>query len=489
MRTLLLSYLLVLTPIGVNGQAPSSFDTTNLSKYIESTSKIGQLPDVAVAVVGERGFLYQTEIRTNSVFGGLKSKGAINAQISNQSFHIGSISEILTAFAVMQLVDDGIIDMDTPVSQYLSALDLSDQSRTKLLTIRNLLTHRSGLSSISFFSRRVQLERSFKYIDFIHDPGTKTEVSGLNYMILRMVLESVSNKSYQQYMLERVFEPLGIKNPYTYDESLLGRDVATGHNYLFGWPIANKELTPEKIRASDVHLALSASELGRFLSLLLNEDITSKNRLLSSLETETLPWHDRASFANQIISHEKDHTWNSVPGSRNKAWYKEGVSLGFHALLGIIPDKKIGIIVLANRTGGLGSSAANVVLYGTVNRIIGGTQGKLFPWERILHIALLIFVITEAIKPVRWYQRWRKIGSPRATAHTLPIVGRLILDLMITVTIPLVVILGIAKMSIAKLIELYPDIGLALIIFPIATIPTAVWRALVKSEILRQHQN
>ena len=61
-------------------------------------------------------------------------------------------------------------------------------------------------------------------------------------------------------------------------------------------------------------------------------------------------------------------------------------------------------------------------------------------------------------------------------------------ELALAAAVPLVVVLGVAKASLSWLLALYPDVGVALLVFPVTVVPTAVWRCLVRSEIWRRSQ-
>ena len=74
------------------------------------------------------------------------------------------------------------------------------------------------------------------------------------------------------------------------------------------------------------------------------------------------------------------------------------------------------------------------------------------------------------------------MGGPRATAHTVPILSRFVVDLTLAAALPLIFLLGVAQMPIQTVFSAYPDWGLATILLPVLLVPTAVWRTLVRSE-------
>ena len=468
-----ITLLIAVSDAQAEQQHPSPFDAAGLTAYITTVSRIGQLPVVAATVVTPDGPIFEasSELDRSDDEPG---SAAPEPGLGRRRFSLGSVSEMLIAVALLKLVDAGRIDLESPVRRYLPDLAFADLTRTEALTVRHLLTHRSGLPAMPYFSRRVQLHGRLDHIRFASDPGTRLERSGLNPLVLGMMLEAVSGEPLQLYISRSVLRPLGIR-PLGPDGQRAQGEVP-GHSYLFGWPVAgtgraNTEGTPPATQ-----LTLSAQELGRFLSALLNDGIHEEQRLLSSAGVESL------------LPPGEPEGWKRVANAGRTAWYREGATPGYHALIAVSPARELGIIVLASRTGGPGPNAVRSILDGVLDHLEGQDPRPYFPWERILHGMLFFVVLWLLARPIRWHRLWREAGSPRATAHTPTIVIGLAAELGVAAAVPLVVVLGVAKASISWLLALHPDLGVALLVFPVTVAPTAVWRCLVRSEIWRRSQ-
>ncbi len=391
-RLLLCGLLLALSSSPVEGQRPPALDTTAFSAHIASVARRAQIPHVSVVVVGPEGALYEAHIGSRTSGPGPSSRGLSEG---NTRFYLGAVSETLTAFALMRLVDDGLVDLDAPVTRYLPDLDFGDPDRADRLTIRHLFTHHSGLPRSGFFNRRVQEEGRLDHIDFVREPGATLEASSLDYLVLGMVLEAVSGQRFSTLMSERVFEPIGMESAVADGETARSEGVATGHRYLFGWPVATEGHPYTDIMVPAAHMAASALDTGRFLSVLLNQGRRDDVRLLT------------ASGAKALLPTPQDPTDGTAPGAANngwglmawggdadredeealmraEAWFREGVSPGFHALMAVLPGEDLGVVVLANRTGGPGPSAARELLYGVVDRALGRPGRAYVPWERLI---------------------------------------------------------------------------------------------------------
>jgi CubicO group peptidase (beta-lactamase class C family) len=111
---------------------------------------------------------------------------------TNTIFRLGSITKTFTAAAILQLHDRGVLDIDDPVARYLPDLPHAGE-----ITIRHLLTHTSGITSLD----DAPLEFA---------PGERMNYSSVGYRILGQIIEQVSGLSYEEYLSANIFQPLGL---------------------------------------------------------------------------------------------------------------------------------------------------------------------------------------------------------------------------------------------------------------------------------------
>lgn len=143
----------------------------------------------------------------------------------NTVFQVASVSKWVTAFGVMKLVEQGKLDLDTPIDDYLTRWNLPESEfDNRKVTIRKLLSHSSGLVDDLGYSgyqpdEQVQtIEESLTKASDGHysegiarvgfEPGSQYMYSGAGYTILQLLIEEVSGQSFQNYMTQTVFEPL-----------------------------------------------------------------------------------------------------------------------------------------------------------------------------------------------------------------------------------------------------------------------------------------
>ncbi|TWI85778.1 CubicO group peptidase (beta-lactamase class C family) [Lacibacter cauensis] len=135
----------------------------------------------------------------------------------NTQFLIGSLTKSFVAIAIMQLAEKGKIDLHAPLQQYIPALK---PELAKDVTIHHLLKQQSGLAASmdNLTEYEIMDITPSELLDIINqskrnfNPGEKHEYSNINYCLLAMVIEKVTGKSYQNYLQETIFTPVGMTN-------------------------------------------------------------------------------------------------------------------------------------------------------------------------------------------------------------------------------------------------------------------------------------
>lgn len=144
-------------------------------------------------------------------------------------FPVASISKWITSFGVLKLVEQGILDLDLPIDTYLTRWQLpKSEFDNQMVTIRRLLSHSSGLvddlgyegftanDTVQTIEESLIKAADAPYSDGIaivgYEPGSQYMYSGAAYTILQLIIEEVTGQSFQDYMTQAIFEPLGMEN-------------------------------------------------------------------------------------------------------------------------------------------------------------------------------------------------------------------------------------------------------------------------------------
>lgn len=130
-------------------------------------------------------------------------------------FNIGSISKSFTALAIAQLVDHRTLDLDTPIIGYVPEVRLSEPRVTRTVTLRQLLSHASGLPPDEQWPERVPpsrrgITREFATMPITAPPGTRFQYCSRCVVLAASVLERVSGQTWETYTRTQIFAPLGM---------------------------------------------------------------------------------------------------------------------------------------------------------------------------------------------------------------------------------------------------------------------------------------
>jgi dipeptidyl aminopeptidase/acylaminoacyl peptidase/CubicO group peptidase (beta-lactamase class C family) len=150
-------------------------------------------------------------------------------------FQIGSISKVWTTTVVMQLVDEGKLDLDAPVTEVLPDLRLSDPDVTKGVTMRHLLTHTSGIDGDVFTDTGRGDDCLERYVAALaevpqnHPLGATWSYCNAGFSVAGRVIEKLTGKTWDEAIRERIFTPLGLTHTGTLPEEALLHRAAMGH--------------------------------------------------------------------------------------------------------------------------------------------------------------------------------------------------------------------------------------------------------------------
>ncbi|CAH1189984.1 D-aminopeptidase [Paenibacillus plantiphilus] len=176
----------------------------------------------------------------------------------NNIFLIGSVTKQFTALAIMQLQEQGKLNVKDPVHKYLP-----DYPHGDVITIHHLLTHTSGIPNYTTFpdfmetiGQQVTVEQNldkFKDKPLNFAPGNKYQYSNSGYIVLGAIIERVSKQTYENYIYEHIFKPLGMNDSGFRDDGIANKQFAVGYT--------NGLDTPSEALFVDKSIAYSAGAI------------------------------------------------------------------------------------------------------------------------------------------------------------------------------------------------------------------------------------
>jgi CubicO group peptidase (beta-lactamase class C family) len=301
---------------------------------------------------------------------GVRKLGEPTPVDENTLFGIASNTKAFTAAALAMLVDEGKINWDDPVTKHLPAFQLYDPYVTREMTIRDLLTHRSGLGlgagdllwwPPTDYSRE-EIIRRFRYVKPATSFRSRYAYDNVLYMIAGQVVAAVTGKSWDDVIKERIFMPLGMKTSNTSVAALTAsRDAATPHAKVEGRlkPLARQPLENVGPAGS---INSSVAEMAKWLIAQLNRGQIGEGRRLFSERQNREMWSAqtitplgeppphlaalRANFSAYGLG------WGLTEYRGIKTVSHTGGLMGYVSRVTLVPDLNLGIVVLTNQQSG-----------------------------------------------------------------------------------------------------------------------------------------
>ena len=252
-------------------------DLKAIDNYINSIMKSFKIPGLVLAIVKGEQIFYLKGYGKSDVSG---------KPVTPQTpFIIASLSKSFTGLAISQLIEAGKIDINAPVQTYLPWFTLADTEAVRQITIKNLLSQTSGLSTgfgiEVLYTNTSSIKKHVKYLARmrISQPvGSKFHYCNLNYYILEEVIEAVTGIPYGQYIEINILRPLDMQHSYTSQAKAKRDGLATGFTAIFGFMIP---FTQPGHRAF-ARLIVSAEDMAHYLIAQLNNGIYGGNSIISS---------------------------------------------------------------------------------------------------------------------------------------------------------------------------------------------------------------
>jgi CubicO group peptidase (beta-lactamase class C family) len=268
-----------------------------------------------------------------------------------------SLSKVAFATMVMQLVEEGALDLDKPVYQYLpkplpeydAYRDLAGDSRYKQITARMLLSHTSGFPNWRWINADKKLNINF-------EPGSRFAYSGEGIFLLQRVVETVTKKPLKDLMRERILEPFGMTRTSMVWESAFQSDYANAYDER------GRSLGPQRRKQADAAGSMQTT-LGDFAGfmqcVMQGKGLRKETRdLMLSPQIRILSKHEFPTLAKETTDENKPIRlsyglgWGLYWTAYGKAFFKEGHDEGWRHYTVCFDDAGTGIVIMTNSSNG-----------------------------------------------------------------------------------------------------------------------------------------
>ncbi|MGC2292737.1 MAG: serine hydrolase, partial [Candidatus Acidiferrales bacterium] len=333
--------------------APSEIDAE-----VTRVMRGAEVPGAAIAIFNDGRVAYLKAY-------GVRDKDNNLPLTANSVMTAASWSKVAFAYIVMQLVQEGRLDLDKPVYEYLpkplpeypNYTDLAGDPRYKKITARMLLDHSSGFPNWRWANQNRKLNINF-------EPGARFAYSGEGIDLLQLVVETITGKPLKELMQKRVFEPLGMTRTSMMWQSRFDSDFANGYDEY------DRSPGPEKRKTSDAagSMQTTPADFARFMEAVMQDPAPAGHGLLARKTREMMfspqiqiyskhefpSLDDETTDENKAIRLSYGLAWGLYWTPYGKAFFKEGHDEGWRNYAVCFDGKKTGMFIMTNSSNGEG---------------------------------------------------------------------------------------------------------------------------------------
>lgn len=364
MSKLLLSFLFVLGFYVSHAQSlpPLSAD---FNSRIEKEMENWKIPGLAVAIVKDGEVFYAQGFGEKKLNSGEK--------VDTQTlFGIASVSKNITAAALGILVDEGKISWDSKIVDIIPWFSLSDPWVTQQVTVRDVLTHQVGVGRIlgnrlQFMSghSRDDLIRKMRYHEFEQPFRGSYVYSNMMYSVAGQVIEYVTGKTWDEFLKERIFNPLGMKSNTSILSLTDDVNAAWPHQEIEGKVVPIQRRNWDNAGPAG-GINASVEDVAKWLILQLGDAGEYKGkRIVSARQMAEIhkPQVVRPSGGNPYGSQQTYGLgWNIFDYQGKRVLTHGGATDGFNTAAYLVPELELGVIVVGNNFNQLGDAIAYTVM-------------------------------------------------------------------------------------------------------------------------------
>lgn len=369
--TIALILIILIAAISASSQNAPLED---LDEYVNKSMADWKVPGLAIAVVKDDKIIYAKGF-------GVRKLGEPEKVTKTTVFAIGSSSKAFTSAALAILADEKKLKWDDRVTKFLPDFELYDPYVTREMTVRDMLTHRIGLERgdqlwyATDYSRKEVLRR-IRYLEPSSSVRSRFGYQNVMYLAAGQIIPSITSKTWDQFVAERIFSPLGMKNSGTSITTLSkSNDVATPHAEI------DDKVIPIKWRLID-NIGPAGSinsdvvDMAQWVRLQLGKGKYDGKQLISAANIKEMQMsqtvmrlegsfnilYPAANFLNYGMG------WFLSDFNGKKVVEHGGAIDGMRAQVAMIPDENIGVIVLTNMNG---SVLPHMLMYRVFDDLMG----------------------------------------------------------------------------------------------------------------------
>jgi CubicO group peptidase (beta-lactamase class C family) len=385
-----MAFLVLACAVRTSAQAGPPAD---LDAFVARSMKTFDVPGMAIAIVKDGKVVMVKGY-------GVRKMGEAAAVDENTLFGIGSNTKAFTTAALATLVDEGKISWDDKVYERLPGFEMYDPYVSHEMTIRDLLTHRSGMGlgegDLLFWPHttftREEIIYKLRFMKPVSSFRSKFAYDNLLYIAAGQIIPAVTGKTWEQYITERILQPLGMKTTTLSNAHFpVGANFAWPHSKL-GGPLRPIDFVELDNAAPAGSINSSVAEMARWMMLQLNHGKLSDSdkRLFTEQRSQEmwsaqtiLPTRERSGPLGEISAKFAAYGlgWGLRDYQGRKLVGHTGGVAGFVSRVMLVPEEKLGVVILTNAEEGF---AFDSILFHVLDSYFGSGNTD---WITVLHDA------------------------------------------------------------------------------------------------------
>jgi len=330
----------------------------NIEKSLEEKRKEFGIPGMSLVIVKDDKVIYLKGL-------GVKDFERSIPVTPDTRFAIGSSTKAFTAMLAVMSADEGKLSLDDSPTKFLPYFTLYDKEAAAKITMRDLLSHRSGLNrtDLAMVTGVLNREELIKVVGMAKPTaklGEKFQYQNIMYAAAGEAVAKAQNSTWDALIAKRIFKPLGMNNSDTQIEDMQkSRDYSFGYDYNATTKVTRR-LPQRAIPAAAPAGAInsSARDMAQWVRLMLGNGVLNGKRLVSEKSFEELT-RKQINIAGSV---DYGLGWFLRQWNGHKVVEHGGNIDGFNAQVAFMPDQKLGFVLLTNVTASpIGAIAMNTI--------------------------------------------------------------------------------------------------------------------------------
>jgi CubicO group peptidase (beta-lactamase class C family) len=342
------------SPTVVRAQKAPPVDWAAFDRYVAQAAKDWKVPALAIAVVKDDSLVFAKGY-------GILEMGKPAPANEHTRFAIGSTTKAMTSASIAMLVDEGKLRWDDRVTDYIPELQLSDPYATHELTIRDLLTHRSGLPGTDLFWARwhftlPEIIHGLRYIKPESSFRSNWSYQNVMYALSGTIIERASGMSWEAFVRSHIFVPLGMNETEALVSEIAGKPNVGIPHYLLNDTVRTVPMRSTDAIAPAGSVWSSVSDMSKWMRFVLDSGRVGSKRLI------------KASTFRELITPQIEAPMEEYPALQlsrpdffsygfgwfiqnyagQQVWMHTGSIDGECAIIGLMPNEHLGVYVLEN---------------------------------------------------------------------------------------------------------------------------------------------